>query len=101
MGRIQRAFYAENRDMTATDEICGVAVEAGLGGTEFRTGFLAPDTRNATFRDILIAKEMRIEGFPTLLATRNGKRYALVTNGYCPIDGLVEAIEAWLVDHQR
>jgi putative protein-disulfide isomerase len=30
MARIQQAFYAENRDMTAADEIAGVAEEAGF-----------------------------------------------------------------------
>ena len=30
MGRVQQAFYAENRDMTSPDEIAAVAEEAGL-----------------------------------------------------------------------
>jgi putative protein-disulfide isomerase len=93
--RISRAFYAENRDMTDTDEIVRVATEAGFDGPMFRAAFLQPEVRNDTFRDFLTAKQMGVEGFPCLVAgTETG--YALVTNGYRPIDGMVDGIEAWL-----
>jgi putative protein-disulfide isomerase len=96
MDRIQQAFYADNRDVTQTEELCTVAEEAGLDATEFRNAFLAPATRDATLRDFVIAKKMGIEGFPTLLIGSATGGYALVTNGYRPIDGLPEAIERWL-----
>ena len=95
-GRISAAFYGDNRDMTNTDEIVAVAEEAGLDADEFRTAFLAPETRNETFRDFLMAKEMGIEGFPTLIAGSAAGGYALVTNGYRPLEGMPEAIERWL-----
>ena len=93
--RISRAFYAENRDMTATKEIVAVADEAGLDPRTFEAAFLSPDVRNETFRDFLIAKEMGIEGFPCL-AVGIDDSYALVTNGYRPIDGMIDGIERWL-----
>ena len=35
MGRISQAFYAENRDMTSTEEIVAIAQDAGFGPDEF------------------------------------------------------------------
>ena len=96
MARIQQAFYAENRDMTASEEIAGVAEEAGLAQGDFADVFAAPATRNETFRDFLTAQELGIRGFPTLIAGSRAKGYALVTNGYRPLEDLLGPLERWL-----
>jgi len=95
LARISQAFYAENRDMTAADEIVGVAEEAGFDRKEFAEAFLAPETRNETFRDFLTAQDLGIRGFPTLIAGSNEEGYALVTNGYRPLSDLDEPLERW------
>jgi putative protein-disulfide isomerase len=95
MARIQQAFYAENRDMTSAEEIAAVAEEAGFERKEFGDAFLAADTRNETFRDFLAAQELGIRGFPTLIAGSEAKGYALVTNGYRPLDDVLEPLERW------
>ena len=95
MGRVQQAFYAENRDMTSPDEIAAVAEEAGLEREAFADAFLAPDTRNETFRDFLTAQQLGIHGFPTLIAGSEAEGYALVTNGYRPLDDILEPMERW------
>ncbi len=94
--RISSAFYSENRDTTSTDELARIADEAGLDPVAFRAEFLSPETRNETFRDFLIAKEMGVEGFPMLAAGSEADGYALITNGYRPIDGMIDAVDAWL-----
>jgi len=96
MARLQQAFYAENRDMTASEEIAGVAEEAGLAQGDFADVFAAPATRNETFRDFLTAQELGIRGFPTLIAGSRAKGYALVTNGYRPLEDLLGPLERWL-----
>jgi putative protein-disulfide isomerase len=93
--RVSRAFYGENRDMTATDEIVKVAQDVGFDGPMFRAAFEQADIRNETFRDFQTAKQMGIEGFPCLIAG-DAAGYALVTHGYRPLDGMIEGIEAWL-----
>ena len=95
MGRIAQAFYAENRDMTSTDEIAAVAEEAGFDGQEFTDAFLGAEARNETFRDFLAAQELGIQGFPTLIAGSDKKGYALVTNGYRPLEDVLEPLERW------
>jgi putative protein-disulfide isomerase len=96
MARVQQAFYAENRDMTAADEIAQVAEEAGFDRAGFSAAFTAADTRNETFRDFLTAEALGIRGFPTLIAGSEEKGYALLTNGYRPLDDLAEPLERWL-----
>ena len=82
--------------MTATGDIVQVAEEAGFDPEQFRDAFLAPETRNETFRDFLVAKDMGVEGFPCLAVGNESEGLALITNGYRPIDGMIEGIEKWL-----
>ncbi|HEU0060953.1 MAG TPA: DsbA family protein [Hyphomicrobiaceae bacterium] len=96
MARLQQAFYAENRDMTSATEICCVAEEAGLSRQAFAEAFVAPAMRNETFGDFLAAQELGIRGFPTLIAGSLAKGYALVTNGYRPLEDLLAPLERWL-----
>jgi putative protein-disulfide isomerase len=93
--RISQAFYAENRDMTDTDAITEVAESAGFDGPMFRAAFQQAEIRNETARDFATAKQMGVAGFPCLLAGTDAG-YAMVTNGYRPIDGMIEGIERWL-----
>lgn len=95
LGRVSEAFYAENRDMTSTAEISAVAEEAGFDRQAFTDAFLGADCRNETFRDFLSAQELGIQGFPTLIAGSPEKGYALVTNGYRPLQDLLDPLERW------
>lgn len=94
--RLSQAFYAENRDITAVDEITAVAEEAGFDRAQFSEALVSPDTQNETFRDFLTAQELGIRGFPTLLAGSEAKGYALITNGYRRLDDLADPLERWL-----
>lgn len=100
MARIQTAFYAENRDVTSTEVLADLAVEEGRDRDAFVAALLSPDVRNETFRDFLIAQELGIHGFPTLIVG-GARRYALVTNGYRPLDGLPEALDSWLASQSQ
>jgi putative protein-disulfide isomerase len=96
MARLSSAFYAEGRDMTAASEIAEIAEEAGFARDVFAAAFAAPETHNETFRDFLTAQELGIRGFPTLIAGSEDKGYALVTNGYRPLEDLADPIARWL-----
>lgn len=96
MSAVQRGFYAENRDTTNAQVLVDIAGEQGFDRPAFSDAMVSPEMKNATFKDFLVAQQAGIEGFPTLLATRDGTNFALVTNGYRPLDGLCEALETWL-----
>ncbi len=92
---ISTAFYANNRDTTSGDVLADIAAETGIDRGAFVETFQSADIRNETFRDFLTAKDMGVEGFPCLLAGTDAD-YAIVTNGFRPIDGMVDALERWL-----
>lgn len=95
MARTQSAFYAENRDVTSSGALAELAAEEGQDRDAFAAALLSPDARNETFRDFLTAQEFGVQGFPALIAG-SGERYALVTSGFRPLDGIPEALESWL-----
>lgn len=96
--RISQAFYAHNRDVTDPDVIATIASETGFDTDEYRDRFDSTEIKNITFRDFLTAQEMGVTGFPMLAAGNEADGYALVTNGFRPIDGLIEALESWLAN---
>lgn len=96
LARVARAFYAEARDMTVADEISEVAEEAGFDRAAFVAAFMSPEVQNETFRDFLTAQELGIRGFPTLIAGSEAKGYALLTNGYRPLEDLAGPLQRWL-----
>jgi putative protein-disulfide isomerase len=95
---ISSAFYGHNRDTTSADVLADIAAAIGIDRATFVEKFQSADIRNETFRDFLTAKDMGVEGFPCLLASRGGDEYAIVTNGFRPIDGMIAALEKWLSD---
>jgi putative protein-disulfide isomerase len=94
--RVSSAFYAHNRDVTQSDVLGAIAGEAGLDSQAFSSEFDSAEARNETFRDFLTAQELGIRGFPTVLAGSEAEGYAVLTNGYRPLDGLIESLEGWL-----
>ena len=83
--------------MTQTEVLADIAErEAGIDAATFTAEFMAPETRNETFRDFLVAQQAGVQGFPCLVAGNERDGFAQVTNGFRPIDGLPEAIEVWL-----
>jgi len=96
LARVSQAFYAQNRDVTDDAVLADIGAEAGLDRARFLAELTSEDCRNETFGDFLVAKQSGVEGFPLLAAGSPESGYALVTQGFRPIDGLPEAIEDWL-----
>ncbi len=94
--RVSAAFYAHNRDVTSEDVLADIGAEAGMDRASFLAELQSEETKTETFGDFLIAKQAGVEGFPLLAAGRSAMGYALVTQGFRPIDGLVAALEDWL-----
>lgn len=94
--RVSSAFYAHNRDVTSDEVLADIGAEAGMDRSQFLNEMQSEGACNETFGDFLMAKQSGVEGFPLLAAGRAETGYALVCQGFRPIDGLVEAIEDWL-----
>lgn len=96
LARVSAAFYAENRDVTSNEVLADIAAEAGLDRAMFLADLTSADARTETLSDFMAAKQAGIEGFPLLAAGSQSTGYALVCQGFRPVDGLIEAIEDWL-----
>lgn len=94
--RVSSAFYGHNRDITQDEVLADIGAEAGMDRAAFLAELAGEEARNETFGDFLVAKQSGVEGFPLLAAGSQATGYALVTQGFRPIDGLIEAIEDWL-----
>lgn len=96
LGRVSTAFYANNRDTTDPDVLADIAAESGADRAAFLDLMASDDIRAATRRDFLFAQQSGVHGFPCLLIGNESDGYSLITNGFRPLDGMVEGIEGWL-----
>lgn len=96
LASIQRAFYAEGRDVTDKHVLADLAASHGIDRSAFLDIFASREAQRATLTDFDTARDSRVAGFPTLYAGDLVNGYARVTTGYHPLDGLPEALEAWL-----
>jgi putative protein-disulfide isomerase len=95
--RTQRAFYAENRDVTDPAVLADLAADFGLD----REGFLAEHASEAakaeTWRDYAISQRAGVTGFPTLVGGPNAEgAYGVVTRGFQPPDQVLGVLDRWL-----
>lgn len=93
---IQQAFYTEGRDVTNENVLAEIAGEHGVDPDRFSRALATEEARRSTAADFETARASGVRGFPTLYAGDTNSGYALVTSGYRPLDGLPDALEAWL-----
>ena len=93
---LQRAFYGEGRDITKADVLAGLTNGHGLSQEAFLASFDEPSAHKEVQNDFYLAQKAGVRGFPTLLAGTVSGGLQLVCQGYRPIDGLIEGLEAWL-----
>lgn len=86
---IQRAFYAEGRDVTARDVLVGIAVESGLDAAAFREAFDSAATKEATRDDFVLTQRVGVTGFPTLCVDA-GRRLLLINAGFVEAERILE-----------
>jgi putative protein-disulfide isomerase len=92
---IASAFYEQGRDVTRTAMLVDIAQDIGLPRTRFAEAFDAPATLEATQADFTWSHDLGISGFPTVLAERD-RQFALLTNGYQPLEELAPLLARWL-----
>ena len=92
---LQRAYYAESRDVTSAEVLADIAAEFGHDRDEFAALHAAPETGQRTIADFQFAQRLGVSGFPTVLIN-DGQGYAYLTMGYQPIGQLEHIVETWL-----
>ncbi len=80
---VQKAFYADNRDVTDPAVLAEIAAGIGIDESKFVACFGSTAVREETFRDYATSQRSGIRGFPTLFIGPNSQgAFSLVTHGY-------------------
>jgi putative protein-disulfide isomerase len=93
--RLQRAFYAENIDITDPAVYPGLIGEFDVDGAEFMELLGTEEMKQAAWGDFELARRLSVTGFPSLLL-RMDDDYLVVTRGYLPWETLEPALTGWL-----
>ncbi|MCU0838073.1 MAG: DsbA family protein [Rhodospirillales bacterium] len=92
---IQRAFYAENRDVTQIDVLADIAAAAGIDRETFLAVYGSDEVGESLAADLAAVKALDVSGFPALLIADEGGA-ALLTVGYRSFAALQPLIDRWL-----
>jgi len=84
--RVQRAFYAEGRDVTDLKGLADLASEYGVDPVEFADSLEADEAKQRAWQDFARARNWGISGFPTLLGELADGRLALLARGWAEAD---------------
>jgi putative protein-disulfide isomerase len=97
LARLQRAFYAEARDVTDPEVLADLAAEFGLEREAFLADFDTDDLKQETWRDYGTSQRAGVTGFPTLVAGPSAEgTYGVVTRGFQPGSQVLAVLHAWL-----
>jgi putative protein-disulfide isomerase len=95
--RAQRAFYAENQDVTDPQVLADLAAPFGVQRESFLALMASPEAKTETWTDYAISQRAGVTGFPTLVAGPNADGvYGAVTRGYSPPEQVLGVLENWL-----
>jgi putative protein-disulfide isomerase len=83
---VQRAFYAEGRDVTDFGVLVGIAANSLDDVSAFASLLATPEARKAAWADFARARKWGITGFPTLVGDLGDGRLALLASGWTPAD---------------
>ncbi len=92
---LQRAFYADNADVTEAATLTALAHDFGVDRDAFAARFETEEMRQATIDDFQLARSFGVTGFPTVVV-KDGDDYAYLTVGYRPYDQLGALLDGWL-----
>lgn len=93
--RVQEAFYVDNADVTKGECLEELATPLGMDASSFRELFQLPETKQEVWEDFDQARQLGVDGFPTLIG-RNGSLVATLMHGYQDMKALVPSIDRFL-----
>lgn len=93
----QRAFYAENRDVTSGEVLSDLAAEFGLDRAAFLEAWESEPAKQETWRDYATSQNAGVTGLPTLIGGPNDQGvYGVVTRGYASGEQVLAVIRNWI-----
>lgn len=95
--RLQKAYYAENVDITDPAAYPALLDGFDVDSGEFMAQLGSEEMKTAAWADFAEARRLSVTGFPSLLL-RLDDEYMIVTRGYLPWETLEPALTGWLRD---
>ena len=95
--RLQRAFYAENIDITDPAVYPALLDEFDVDAVAFAELLASEEMKKEAWEDFELARRLSITGFPSLLL-RLDEEHVIVTRGYLAWASLEPALTGWLRD---
>lgn len=93
----QRAFYAENRDVTSTEVLGDLAEEFGFDRAVFLKDWADEQAKQETWGDYALSQRAGVTGFPTLVGGPNEHGvFGVVTRGYAPGEQVMAVLKSWI-----
>ena len=92
---IQRAFYAEGRDVTQAGILADLAAGLGADRQAFLQAFDSEAARARTQAHFRQARQAGVRGFPALILQQDTQLHS-VSTGCQPLDTVRAALNAWL-----
>jgi len=91
---LQRAFYAENVDITVAENYAPLLATQGVDRDGFMSLFEDERIRKETYGDFTLARRLGAQGFPTVVL-RKDKELSLLTVGYQSFETLEPPIRQY------
>ena len=93
----QRAFYAENRDVTSPAVLGDLAADFGLDRAAFLEDWASDEAKQETWADYALSQRAGVTGFPTLVGGPNDHGvFGVVTRGYAPAEQVMAVLKSWI-----
>lgn len=93
----QRAFYAENRDVTSAEVLGDLAAGFGLDRVTFLEAWAMEDAKQETWADYALSQRAGVTGFPTLVGGPDEHGvFGVVTRGYAPPEQVMAIVKSWI-----
>jgi putative protein-disulfide isomerase len=96
--RVQRAFYAQARDVTRPTVLGELAAEFGVEAEPFADAVAGnEELKMATWRDYAVSQRAGVTGFPTLVGGPDEQgAFGAVTRGFAPAHEVLGVLRRWM-----
>lgn len=85
---IQNALYFDGRDPNEFETFRYIAVNHGIDPDEFEAKMKTESAKEAAYYDFALAKQLRVESFPTVLMQTSETGFYLIAKGYTDFETL-------------